>query len=101
MDFVLDVVLVLISTDPNWSGSNVWEVFVVDFVFFLWSQDEEFIVCWSAWFSSMYGLVKVIVNNLSKINDRPFLNLNFTFGVELDSRVMDEAHVSKVELSAD
>ena len=100
MNFILNIFKIFVSTDPDWSGSDIWEVLVIDLVFFVWSQDVEIVASFLSWFFVVYNFVKVVVNNLTKINDGPFLNLNFAFGVELDSGIMDETHVSKVELSA-
>ena len=99
MNFILNILNIFISTDPNWSGSNVWNIFGINFVIFIWSQDIEFVTSLLTWRLVMDDFVEVVVNNFSKIHDRSFLDLNFAFGVELNSGVMNEAHISKVELS--
>jgi len=99
MNFILNILNIFISTDPNWSGSNVWNIFGINFVIFIWSQDIEFVTSLLLWNLVMDDFVEVVVNNFSKIHDRSFLDLNFAFGVELNSGVMNEAHISKEELS--
>ena len=99
MNFILNIFNVFIGGNPDWSGSDVWNIVFVNFVFFVWSQDIEFVTSLLAWLLVVNNFVKVIVNNFSKINDRSFLNLNFAFGVKLDSGVVNEAHISKIELT--
>jgi len=99
MNFILNVFDVFISADPNWSGSDVWNIFLINFVFFIWSQNIEFVTSLLCWLLVVNNFVEVIVNNFSKIDDGSFLNLNFAFGVELDSGVVNEAHISEIELS--
>jgi hypothetical protein len=99
MNFILNIFNVFVSTDPDWSGSDVWNVFLVNFVLFVWSQNVELVTSLFTWLLVVNNFIKVIVNNFSKINNGPFLNLNFTFGVKLDSGVVNEAHISKIELT--
>lgn len=47
----------------------------------------------------MNKLVKLVVYHLSKINNRPLLNLYFTLSIQLQSCCMDKAHISNVELT--
>jgi hypothetical protein len=96
MNFILNIFKIFVSTDPNRSGSDIRKVLVIDFVFFVWSQDVEVITS----FLCRFFVVHDIVYNFSEIDNGSFLNLNFALGVELDSGVMNETHISKVELSA-
>jgi len=82
----LDVIDVLVGADPGWSGSQVWEVIGVDDeLFVLWSHGVEVFRWLGSWDGVMSSLIEVIVDNLSKINDASFLDLNFRSLIELDS----------------
>lgn len=100
VDLVLDVVDVLVGTDPGWSGSQVREVLSVDIeVFVRWSHEVEALRWSLSWDGVVDSLVKVVVNDLSEIDDTSFLNLNFRSFVKLHSGSMDETEISDVVLS--
>jgi hypothetical protein len=78
VDFVLDVINILVGTNPSWSCSQMWEIFGVDIeVFVGWSHEVETL----RWSLSGDGVVdsfvEVIMNDLSEIDDTSLLNLNF------------------------
>jgi len=78
VDFVLDVIDILVGTDPSWSGSQVREIFSIDIeVFVGWSHEVETLGWSLSWDGVVDGFVEVIMNDLSEIDDAPFLNLNF------------------------
>ena len=78
VDFVLDVINILVGTDPSWSCSQMWEIFGVDIeVFVGWSHEVE-TLRWSLSGDGVVdGFVEVIMNDLSEIDDTSLLNLNF------------------------
>jgi len=69
MNFILNIFNVFVSTDPNWSSPDIWEIVLINFVFFIWSQNIEFITALLTWSLVVNNFVEVIVNNFSKIND--------------------------------
>ena len=69
MDFILNVFNVFVSTYPNWSCSDIWEIFCIDFILFVWTKNIEIVISLLRWFGVMNNLVKVVVNNFSKINN--------------------------------
>jgi len=44
-------------------------------------------------------LIEVIMDDLSKINNRPLLKLNFTLGIKFHSGGVNESHISDKEVS--
>jgi hypothetical protein len=69
MNFILDVVHVFILTNPERSGTDVWEVIIVYFNFSVWSEDVEVVTCCSSWSLGMNNFIKMIMNNLSEVNN--------------------------------
>jgi len=101
VDFVLDVINILITTDPNWSSSDIWKVFWINFILFLWSENIEVFIAFLGWLVMMNYFIKMVMNDLTKINNGSFLDLNFTFVIQLDSSVVNETQVSEIKLSVD
>jgi len=99
VDLVLDILNVLFGTHPGWPGSQVWEVFWVNLVRFLVTENVEGTAVRLCWFLQVNSLVEVVMDNFTKINQAALLDLNFAFGVKLDSGVVNEAHISKIELT--
>jgi len=101
VNFVLDVINILITTDPNWSSSDIWKVFWINFILFLWSENIEVFISFLGWLVMMNYFIKMVMNDLTKINNGSFLDLNFTFVIQLDSSVVNETQVSEIKLSVD
>lgn len=78
INFVLDVINILVGTNPSWSSSQMREIFSIDIkVFVGWSHEVETLRGSLSWDGVVDGFVEVVMNDLSKIDDTSFLNLNF------------------------
>jgi len=96
VDLVLDILNVLFGTDPGWAGSQVWEVFWVDLVRLLVAENVEGTAVRLGWLLQVNSLVEVVMDNFTEINQAALLDLDFTFGVKLQSGGVDKAQVSDV-----
>lgn len=96
VDLVLDILNVLFGTHPGWPGSQVWEVFWVNLVRFLVTENVEGTAVRLCWFLQVNSLVEVVMDNFTKINQAALLDLNFAFGVKLQSGGVDKAQISDI-----
>jgi len=102
IDFVLDVVDVLISTDPGRSGSEMWEVFGVNVkIGVRWSHHVEVLRWGLCWWQVMDCLVKVIMDNLTEIHDATLKDLDFCSLIKFDSGGVHESKISDIVLTID
>jgi hypothetical protein len=98
----LNVVDVLVSANPGWSGSQVRKVVGVDDEVFVFGSHCIEVLGWlSGWNSVMSCFVEVIVDNLSEVDNTPFLNLNFRSFVEFNSGSVNKSKISDVVLTSE
>lgn len=100
VDFVLDVVDVLVGTDPRGPGSEMWEVLLIDVVLLVGGSHEVERLRWNHGGDGLVrGLVEMIVDDLAKINNATLLDLNFGTLIQLDSGSVNESEVTDVVLA--
>lgn len=99
-DAVLDILTILLWTDPSRFGADFW-VLVVKIVFFVLAEDLKLGTVGDRWGLNVRKLVNVIVYDLSQVDDGSFLELNLTFLIQLHASRMEESHVSDIVLSID
>lgn len=100
VDFLQDVFLAFVRADPGWSGSEDWQVILIDVVLRrLWSHDHERVAWVNRWVDVVGNLVKVVVDNLSEIDEGSLLDLDFTLLVSLDSGSVNNSQISQEVLS--
>lgn len=86
VDLILNVVLVFVWTDPRWPCSKIREIFSIDSIVFVQRpHDEEILSRLVRRNIVVSELIKVIMDNLSNVNDAAFLDLGFRSQVQLDS----------------
>lgn len=86
VDLVLDVVDILVGTNPGGPCSQMWEVFLVDIILLISGSHEiERLGRSHSGDGLVRSFVKVIVNNFAKIDNAALLDLNFSTLVQLDS----------------
>lgn len=69
MNFVLNIFRIFISTNPNWSGSDVWNIILINFIIFIRCQNVEFVTSLLSWLLVVTNFVEMVVNDLSEIDD--------------------------------
>jgi hypothetical protein len=69
VDFVLDVLDSLFSTNPSWSSSQLRVIILLNIVVLALLDDVEVVSLIGCWLFSVDHFVKVIVNYLTEIDD--------------------------------
>jgi len=68
IDFILNVIGGLFSTNPCWSGSQL-RVVIFNIILLALLDDVKVVRLGLRWLLSMHNFVKVIVNHFTKIDD--------------------------------
>jgi hypothetical protein len=74
-DFILDHLLVLVTADPSWPGSQ-YSIFI-ERVVSCRSEDKELVAGRGIWLLLVRCLVKVVMDYFAKINQSSLLELYF------------------------
>lgn len=100
VDLVLDVIDVLISTDPGGSSSQLRIVILIEIVGLVRrSHEVELVRGLLGGNLLVRGLVEVIVHDLAKIDYAALLDLNLAALVKLNARCVHKAEITDVVLT--
>ena len=99
--FVLNVIDIFISTNPSRSCSQLRKIFSIQIEIKVWRSHLIKLIRWcDIRCLSVSNLIKMIMDNLSQINNTSFLDLNLTSFIKFDSWSMNKSKISYIVLSS-